>query len=398
MPRSICFLSAVVLATVATAISTPATRAAAIDGQLIFPQQPKHVHGSSIVACPNGDLLVCWYHGSGERSANDVVIQGARWKQSTGRWSRPFLLADTPGLPDCNPVLFIDAEERLWLFWVAVRANRWERSLLKYRRADDYQGEGPPRWNWQDAIILKPGDAFPQTLERGFRALGADDALWAEYAPSFAQAVVEAARDPVKRQTGWMTRIHPLQLPSGRIILPLYSDGFVQCLMAISDDRGATWQASRPITGLGASQPSLVRRRDGTLVALMRDDGGSRRVQTSTSTDNGFTWSVARATGLPNPGASVEAIALADGRWLIVYNSDERGRHRLAVALSENEGRSWSAPRLIENGQLGRDGFSYPSVIQTPDGRVHVTYSYSTPQGESIKHVAFDVAWASRAE
>ncbi|MFV2070637.1 MAG: exo-alpha-sialidase, partial [Pirellulales bacterium] len=314
-------------------------------------------------------------------------------------WSRPFLMADTPELPDCNPVLFIDAKQRLWLFWVAVRANRWERSLLKYRRADDYLGEAAPKWNWQDVIILKPGDAFPETLERGFRELHADDVLWAEYAPSFAQQVVDAARDPVKRQTGWMTRIHPLQLPSGRLLLPLYSDGFVQCLMAISDDAGATWRASHPITGLGASQPSLVRRRNGTLVAFLRDDGGAPgRVQMSVSSDEGMTWSVARETELPNPGASVEAIALADGQWLIVYNSEVRGRHRLAVSLSNDEGRTWSRARLLEDGQPGREGFSYPSVIQTPDGRVHVTYSYSTAAGESIKHVAFDVDWVAGAD
>lgn len=89
----------------------------------IFPPQEKHVHSSSIVECPNGDLLVAWFHGSGERTANDVVIQGARKKAGAAAWSPVFLMADTQDLPDCNPVLFIDAKERLWLFWVPVVAN-----------------------------------------------------------------------------------------------------------------------------------------------------------------------------------------------------------------------------------------------------------------------------------
>lgn len=49
----------------------------------IFPLQEKHVHSSSIVECPNGDLLACWFHGSGERTADDVVIRGARLKKGS---------------------------------------------------------------------------------------------------------------------------------------------------------------------------------------------------------------------------------------------------------------------------------------------------------------------------
>ena len=101
------------------------------EGQLIFPLQEKHVHGSSIIEAPNGDLLACWFYGSGERRASDVLIQGARLKKGEKVWSPVYEMADTPNLPDCNPVLFIDATERLWLFWVVVQAERWERSLLK---------------------------------------------------------------------------------------------------------------------------------------------------------------------------------------------------------------------------------------------------------------------------
>src|SRR5690606_6687704 len=84
------------------------------ESMLIFPPQEKHVHSSSIVECPNGDLLATWFYGSGERSANDVRIQGARLKKGASEWSPVFDMADTPDLPDCNPVLFIDAEEKLW--------------------------------------------------------------------------------------------------------------------------------------------------------------------------------------------------------------------------------------------------------------------------------------------
>jgi predicted neuraminidase len=101
--------------------------------QPIFPVQDKHVHGSSIVELPNGDFLACWFHGSGERKATDVVIQGARLKKGETDWSKPFLMADTPNLPDCNPVLYIDKDKKLWLFWIVVLAEGWQNSITKYR-------------------------------------------------------------------------------------------------------------------------------------------------------------------------------------------------------------------------------------------------------------------------
>ena len=82
-------------------------------GELIFPLEKWHNHSSSIVELPNGDLLVCWFHGSGERTADDVLIQAARWNHATHKWSAPFTLADTPGFPETNPVLFLDSRQRL---------------------------------------------------------------------------------------------------------------------------------------------------------------------------------------------------------------------------------------------------------------------------------------------
>ena len=64
----------------------------------IFPIQNKHVHGSSIIELPNGDLLSCWFHGSGERKANDVQIKGSRLKKGSNKWGDVFDMADTPSL------------------------------------------------------------------------------------------------------------------------------------------------------------------------------------------------------------------------------------------------------------------------------------------------------------
>lgn len=360
----------------------------------IFPSQDKHVHSSSVVECPNGDLLACWFHGSGERTADDVVIQGARLKKGEEGWSPVFLMADTPGFPDCNPVLFIDRKGRLWLFWIVVQAHRWECSLLKYRRAEDYKGDGPPKWTWQDVIQLKPGEAFPKTIGEKFDELGLREGMWGEYAPPYRRMVVEAARDPYKRQTGWMTRIHPHVLPNGRILLPLYSDGFNLSLVAISDDGGQNWHASLPIVGLGPVQPTIVRKNDGTLVAYLRDGGGPPpRVQISTSQDEGESWSAAIDTDIPNPGSSLEVCRLKDGSWLMVCNDTEGGRNRLSALLSDDEGATWKWKRQIEPSDPEGKSFAYPSVIQTADALVHVTYSYNGSSGKCIRHTVIDAEW-----
>ena len=106
--------------------------------ELIFPLEKIHNHSSSIVELPNGNLLVCWFHGSGERTADDVVINAARFSQKNGKWGTPFIIADTPGFPDTNPTMFIDSKQRLFLLWPTIIAHQWETALMKYKISTDY--------------------------------------------------------------------------------------------------------------------------------------------------------------------------------------------------------------------------------------------------------------------
>ncbi|HIG31653.1 MAG TPA: hypothetical protein EYQ50_29100, partial [Verrucomicrobiales bacterium] len=340
-----------------TGIQTESTLGT-VQKEFIFPLQGKHVHSSSIIELADGSLLTCWYHGSGERRANDVVIQGAVKQAGSQSWSDVFLMADTPGLPDCNPVLFTDTKQRIWLFWVIPIGNRWENSVLKYRRADQIGKNGQPQWTWQDSIHLVPGEDFVNEMEVGFRKSDLREGMWAEYALPYSRLLLEAAGNSENRQKGWMPRIHPITLPSGRILLPLYSDGFNASIMAISDDEGETWHPSKPIIGLGPIQPSVVRRKEGQLVAYLRDSGPRPgRVMQSISNDDGESWSVSLDTDIPNPGASIDTIALRDGRWIMALNDTERGRHRLALAGSDDEGRTWKWTLYVDNDPEQQKGF-----------------------------------------
>ena len=359
----------------------------------IFLFQDLHVHSSSIVELPNGDLMACWFEGSGERTANDVAVKGARLKKGASEWSKTFILADTPAHPDCNPILFIDDQDRLHLFWIVVQANRWETSILKSRVSSNYQKSGAPEWEWQDVILMKPGVEFEERVKEQFEKYGREDLAWAEYALPYEEMLVEAAKDPKKRETGWMTRTHPTFLQNGKILLPLYSDGFNFGLIAISEDDGETWKSSLPIVGRGLNQPSLVVRNDGSIDAYMRDDGDEPgRIMISHSDDQGYSWSYAQKSDIPNPGASVEVVKLKSGNWLLVYNDVEDGRYSLAAAISEDQGSSWRWKRNLED--LKGGSFSYPSVIQAKDGRIHITYSYHlSREKRSIKHMVLEEAW-----
>ncbi len=364
-----------------------------VESELIFPLQEKHVHSSSIVELPNGDLLTCWFEGSGERTANDVVIKGSRLNSGESVWSEPFLMADTPGQPDCNPILFLNNNNKLFLVWIAVQANRWERSHLVVKTSSNYTDEGAPVWEWKDLILMKPGEEFAERAREQFESSGRKDLAWAEYALPYEEMLVEAAKDPKKRETGWMPRTHPTILENGKILLPLYSDGFNFGLIAISEDDGLTWKCSLPIVGRGLNQPSLVVRKNGSIDAYMRDDGDEPgRILISHSEDEGYSWTYAQKSDLPNPGASIEVIKLMSGNWLLVYNDVDDGRYSMTAAISDDQGKSWLWQKNLE--YLKNGSFSYPSVIQAKDGRIHITYSYHLPgRKRSIKHLALEEAW-----
>tara|TARA_B100001964_G_scaffold178894_1_gene197346 strand:- start:128 stop:1306 length:1179 start_codon:yes stop_codon:yes gene_type:complete len=362
----------------------------------IFPYQNKHVHASSVVEAPNGDLIACWFYGSGERTSNDVLVQGSRLKKGSKKWGPVFIMADTPDLPDCNPVLFINPNDELMLFWIAVRANGWENSILRYKISSDYDETGAPKWKWQDIIILKPGESFYRSIKKAFEDNYSDPG-WAEYALPYEKLITAAAADKEKRQKGWMTRIHPTVLSSGRILLPLYSDGFNVALAAISDDEGKSWRSSNPIVGFGPIQPTFAERKDGSIMAYLRDSGGTpQRVLMSESSDQGETWSFAIDTDIPNPGSSLEVTVLKNGHWVMAYNDTEDNRNNWAVSLSNNEGKTWTWKRHIGQSEDKSESFSYPSLIQTKDGKLHLTYSYGNPSGKTIMHASFDEKWIKK--
>jgi predicted neuraminidase len=162
-------------------------------------------------------------------------------------------------------------------------------------------------------------------------------------------------------------------------------------MVAISDDDGTSWRPSLPIVGRGPIQPALAVKKNGNIVAYMRDSGDAPTcVHTSISTDNGESWSTSQKTDIPNE-ASVEICVMKDGKWVFVGNDINDGRYQLSIFISEDEGASWKWKDKIEFEPDHRGSFSYPCLIQTSDGLLNITYSYSKGEkNETIEHVVID--------
>jgi len=410
---------------------------------IIFPLQDQHVHGSTLVELPNGDLLSAWFQGSGERWADDVRIMGARLPKGDTTWTAPFVMADADGFPDINPILFMDHRQRLWLMWYTVLANQWDTALLMYAQSDDYEGPSAPQWNGEHTLLVKAGDK----TERGIQPNDAfveqvgeqlhlyedylkttllsqvPDSLkqtvmadWKSYrvkADSLVRGrnmlrsgrITDDAHDtsaklgyPLTRRLGWQTKNKAVYV-GNRLILPLYSDGFDASLFAVSDDDGAHWRFSNPVLGGAGIQPTIAITKDSTLVAYLRDNGPPpQRMQRTESRDKGLTWTIAKDDQLPNPGAGFDMVTLPNGDWLVVFNDTEVERFNLSVAISDDGGKTWRWKRSLENDTRTKDATSshYPSVIVGSDGRIHVVYSYhrdDVKPGKTIKYASFSTDW-----
>ena len=389
--RGILLLSALSTITHRTSADEPADQRPIYSAEFIFPLNSQHNHAPGIAELANDELIVSWYRGSGERTADDVAVFGARRKSADSGWGDTFLMTDTPGFPDCNTAMMADAQGRLFLFWPVILANSWESCLTHVKVSDHPSGDGCPVWNRDDTILLKPDDFSDDAIRTLDELLaGLPLPLPEKQKTEIDEAKVRLSQKLYQR-LGWQPRCKPTVLPSGRILLPLYTDTFSIAIMAISDDGGSTWFASKPLLGFGAIQPTVLRRDDGTLVAYMRENGFTGRVRVAESADDGMTWGAVGVSELINPGSGLDGVRLRNGHWILVHNDTQSGRNKLAVSLSADEGQTWTKSCHLEDQPKG--SFHYPCVIQTTDGMIHCVYSYFCDEGKTMKHAAFNEAW-----
>ncbi len=313
--------------------------------ELIFKDPPfSQCHASTLVEAKRGELLVAWFGGSHEGN-KDVKIWASFNVQ--GNWSTPGILADgkvseTQSYPCWNPVLFKSNQGKLFLFYkVGPNPREW---WGMYKTSID-NGE-----TWSGAVRLADG------------LIG-----------------------PVKNK--------PIQLADGTILSPSSTESKTEVWKAHierSTDEGKTWQII-PVdheTEFNVIQPSILIHPDGRLQILCRSKEGS--VIESWSADQGLTWSKLSRTTLLNPNSGTDALTLTDGSHLIVYNpllpgkDWFNGRFKISAAISI-DGKNWEDIALLEDGT--KEEYSYPAIIQTQDGKVHISYTFDR---KNVKHVVLE--------
>jgi predicted neuraminidase len=307
--------------------------------EFIYSSPPTPIAHASTIVETGGVLVAAWFGGTAE-GAPDVGIWLAR--RVGGKWTPPVEVAngtqpDGTQLPCWNPVLFKPKVGALVLYYkVGANTHEW----------------------WGESITSADGGATwgkPRKLPAGI--LG-----------------------PIKNK--------PVQLANGTIVSPSSTESADtppkwRIHFERSTDRGATWTSVAPPDApeVNAIQPTIFALPDGTLQALVRTQ--SAKVFETLSTDGGATWSALAPTELPNPNSGIDGVMLHDGRRLLVLNRSDAARTPLNVAVS-SDGKSWNDILVLEQ-EPGE--YSYPAVIQTRDGLVHITYTWKRRR---IKHVVVD--------
>jgi predicted neuraminidase len=312
--------------------------------EFVFESAPfASAHASTIAETREG-LVTAWFGGTRE-GAPDVGIWLSR--RVKGAWTAPVEVAtgvqpDGTRHPCWNPVLFYGKDRTLMLFYkVGPSPQTWWGMVRTSRDSGK---------TWSDARrlpdgILGPIKNKPVQLSDGTLLAG-------------------SSTESPERPSAW--RVH----------------------FERSSDAGLTWTRAVPAaaadgTRIDAIQPSILIHPGGQLQAVGRSRSG--RIFETWSSDGGRTWTPLALTSLPNPNSGIDAVTLRDRRQVVVYNHTAEGRSPLNVAISP-DGKTWSAALVLESDP---GEYSYPAVIQSADGHVHITYTWKR---QRIKHVEIDPA------
>ncbi|WZL90463.1 sialidase family protein [Salinimicrobium sp. 3283s] len=301
-----------------------------------FPQ----CHASTMEVLENGEIIAAWFGGEYERHPEVSIYTSI--KSGLG-WSSPRKVADgivndSLSYPTWNPVLFKTKSKKLFLFYKV--------------------GPSPSQWWGMYKVSHDNGNTWSQPVRLPDNILG-----------------------PIRNK--------PLQI-GNRIISPSSvesTDGKIwQSHVEISEDDGETWRKV-PIDSISdfkTIQPAIIQY-NGVLKAFFRSDQDV--LMESLSKDLGESWTKLEKTSIANPNSGVDAVTLANGHHLLVYNPLKsgkdwhNGRNKLIVAISLN-GEDWEPVLKLEDRSEGE--YSYPAIIQDNNGDIHITYTY---ERERIKYV-----------
>ncbi|WP_118183146.1 sialidase family protein [Paraburkholderia phosphatilytica] len=355
-------------------------------------------HAANLIALANGDLLCAWFGGTQE-GVPDISIWLSRLAKGSTTWSEPERLSDDPTRSEQNPVLFATPDGALWLIYTAQLSGHQNTAIVRRRVSTD----NGLTWGPITTLFDRPG--------------------------TFVRQPIVVARDGAWLCPVFSCRVQPGERWSG--------NDDVSAVMRSTDD-GATWTEHAVPGSVGCVHMNIQPLADGTLIALFRSRWADH-VYASRSND-GCHWSEPQPLDLPNNNSSIQFVALANGHLGLVFNhssaadstarraslyddiedSEDSGalvtqaasshgtafwgapRAPMTLAISTDGGRTWPVQRNLETGdgycmtnnsteKLNRE-FSYPSIAQSADGKLHIAYTYFR---QRIKYVCVTEDWAS---
>jgi predicted neuraminidase len=330
---------------------------------------PGDSHAATLVETRTGELLCAWFNGPGEGEPETNIVL-SRLPAGSDTWTVPEQLSSDPDRSEQNPLLFAAPSGEVWLLHTSNEPHDQSTSRVLRRLSSD----GGLTWGPSAVLFDRPGSFL---------------------------------RNPV------------VVLSNGDWLLPAYhcdTDGEAS-VVQLSADKGNGWTPVEVPDGLGQVQMSVVELSPGELLAFFRSRAADR-IHRSVSKDAGRTWSSPERTALPNNNSAIQVLRLAGGRLVLVFNDStaERDQFRwvpdgqggvrrktlrtpLTLALSEDDGATWPYWRNLQvQDEEYRDnefGYSYPTLLQTRDGLLHVAYSYLR---KTIKHVVLTPEWIESGE
>lgn len=346
---TIAFFGLLLLGSCKSALEKKTWKEGILVDEFIYDKAPyPSCHSVTIVETTNGDLVSAWFGGTHERHP-DVCIYSAIKPKGSDKWGEPIKVADGvmkdgTRFPTWNPVLYQIPGGDLMLFYkIGPKPSEW---WGVYRTSSD-GGK-----TWSDKIDMPSKDFL----------------------------------GPIKNK--------PVLLSNGTLLLPSSTEGNGWHLrMESTPDFGKTWvmgdTISRGKQKINAIQPSILFHKDGSIQAIGRTK--NRAIFSTFSKDNGKTWSDLELIGLPNNNSGTDAVTLKNGKHLLVYNhvlppgKEAKGpRTPLNLSISD-DGINWKATLVLEDSKISQ--YSYPSIIQSSDGMVHIVYTW---RREKLKYVKID--------
>lgn len=281
-------------------------------------------------------------------------------------WSEPQIVINSP-LDDRDAGLIQTGRGTLLLNWFTSLAWKWYLEKAESEGAEALQklGHGFVARCQKIRALLSP-----EVIQR---ELGAFTSRSEDGGKTWSAPVncgVSSPHGPVELQDGRILYVGKLgaEKVPGKHGSPFRSEMGAR----ISADDGKSWLdggliPARPGDDVANyHEPHAVETTDGRIVVHIRNHNEQDHYQIlqSESTDGGQSFSVPHNTGLD--GYPAHLLRLRDGRLLSTfgYRKVPRGNH---ASISENGGRSWSEPMVLDEHPQPRD-IGYPSSVEMADG------------------------------